>query len=133
MMKIDWHYLCVEMMLEYIPQDVATQESYDKFQEICDHFISVSRVLSTRIKSEQNITEIASDESEDTAKIAQMMKRLARQMLEFLKQQREETIITATTAIQRYEGMLVSENLSNSTQSYLKHKIHELRDVLETT
>ena len=86
MRKVDWYYLCLEMIMEYIPKNLDTRENYNKFQEICDHFLSVSKILSARIKTEQNVDCVMIDESEEVKKVSQLLKRLARQNLEFLKQ-----------------------------------------------
>jgi len=86
-LSIDWNYLCVEMMLEYVPEEIETWSNADKFTEICDHFISVSTILAVRIKKERNISNLMIDDDKNIAKIAFLMKRSVRQAFEFAKQQ----------------------------------------------
>ena len=86
-MTVDWYYLCVEMMVEYIPKDIVTWDNYNKYQEICDHFICVANILGARIKAEQNVDNLMIDHNENTAKVAALMKRLVKQNLEFAKRQ----------------------------------------------
>ena len=84
--KNDWLKLCLDMMYEYIPKDFDTQENYNKFQEVCDHFISISTALSARKKDKRNINQIMIDDDEDIVKTAEVLKRSARQNFEFVKQ-----------------------------------------------
>ena len=102
-MKVDWHYLCVEMMMDYIPQELETREEFNKFQEICDHFINVSKTLGEKIKSEQNKSVLTPEDNEDIANIMQLMKRLARQNLEFLKKWAVEKGVFTQNRKVRYE------------------------------
>ena len=73
------------MIIDYIPKELDTREKYNKFKEMSDHLISVSTILSARIKIEKNISEVMIDENENTEKLAQLIKRLARQDFEFVK------------------------------------------------
>ena len=85
MNKNFWLDLCVEMMIAYIPREFTTREIYRKFQEISDHFISVSTILSERIKLERNISELMIDDNDDVKRVAQLIKLLARQDFEYIK------------------------------------------------
>jgi hypothetical protein len=74
------------MMVDYIPKELDTWEKHNKHLEICDHLSRVATALSARIKAERNIDRIMIDDDEVVEKIAQVIKRSARQSLEFTKE-----------------------------------------------
>lgn len=128
MLKIDWHYLCVEMIIGYITQDIDTLESYEKYQDVSTHFIVISNILRSRIKTERNIVELNVDDTEETNNIAQIMRRIIVQCLYFVKQQHKENNSIATAAAQKYEEMLVNNELSVSQRVFIEQQIKKLQD-----
>jgi hypothetical protein len=116
------------MMIAYIPKEITTWENYEKYQEICDHFITVSNILGTRLKSERSISELRNDESEETKTISQIMMRIVMQCHDFIIQQQEETKAVAASAVQTYEKILVENNFNESKCLYIEQRIQELRN-----
>jgi len=131
-LKVDWHYLCVEMMLDYIPQEIATWDNYNKYQEFYDHFISISTVLGARKKTEHGTCNLMIGDDEYIDKTAHIMKRSVKQCFEFAKHQREEnkTILAAT--LQKCEKIQENSKLNASQRTFLEQRIQELRLMLES-
>jgi len=73
-------------MIGYTPQELNAQEGIDKHLEISDHFANAARVLSARIKTEQNKSDLTADNDEDIASMMLTMKRLSWQAFEYAKQ-----------------------------------------------
>ena len=80
--NVNWYYLCLEMMLAYIPQALDTRETFNKVQEISDHFISLSKILAEKT---QNKIILTSKDTEDIANVKQLMARISRQNYELIK------------------------------------------------
>jgi len=129
--KFDWLGICVDMMIKYIPQEIDTWESNNKFQDICEHFISISTVFSTRIKAKRNISQIMIDDDETIKILAQIMKRLTMQGHGFAKIQHEENKVITISALRKYEAVLGDKKLSMSQKTALRNGIHELKRMLD--
>lgn len=126
--KIDWYYLCLEMMLEYISRTLDTRDTFHKIEEISSHFINVSKTLDKKTKN-KNI--LASKDTENIANVKKLMARITRQNYELVKHQYEENQTAATSALRNYEKMLRVENLNGSQRMCLENGINELRLMLK--
>ena len=80
--NVNWYYLCLEMMLAYIPQALDSKETFSKVQEISDHFISLSKTLDEKT---QNKIILTFKDTEDIANVKQLMAHISRQNYELIK------------------------------------------------
>lgn len=128
--KHGWLIICVNMMIGYIPQEIDTWDSYNKFQDVCEHFISASTIFGARLKAERNLSDVMIDDDETIGKLAQIMKRFVTQSYGFDKNQQEENKVIMVAALRKYEDMLGNEKLSMFQQTVLRNGINELKRML---
>ena len=52
-MRIDWHYLCLELLMNYSQQELETSGNSKK-QEMFEHYMVASQVFGDRMKRNLN-------------------------------------------------------------------------------
>ena len=50
-MKSEWLYICLNMMIAYVPQKLETRKGRESIREFFDHYMVVSDLLTTRFQT----------------------------------------------------------------------------------